>query len=132
MPEKHIITEISVVPVETYFGSPGEGRIVGRNSKSENYGHNQREWLVQVRVRTVRGPVEHHHRIALSCLFLWKAKLSAADHLRRNQISYLLTANLVFEQQPKALFRTLRGLTVLTRPMPSDVPLPDISGNYAL
>ena len=49
MPEKHTITEIAIAPVETYFGSPGDGRIVGRNSKSENYGLNQREWLVQVR-----------------------------------------------------------------------------------
>ncbi len=48
MPEKHTITQITVTPVETYFGAPGEGRVVGRNSKSENYGHNQREWLVQI------------------------------------------------------------------------------------
>lgn len=48
MPEKHEITHISVTPVETYFGAPGEGRIVGRNAKSENYGYNQREWLVQI------------------------------------------------------------------------------------
>ncbi|MCI0775989.1 MAG: hypothetical protein J4N97_09710 [Chloroflexi bacterium] len=45
---RHIIKEISVTPVETYFGSPGSGRIVGRNSKMENYGINQREWLLQV------------------------------------------------------------------------------------
>ena len=48
MPEKHSIRDIRIVPVETYFGAPGEGRIVGRNSKGENYGHNQREWLVQI------------------------------------------------------------------------------------
>ena len=46
--DSHIIKRISITPVETYFGAPGEGRIVGRNSQSENYGHNQREWLVQV------------------------------------------------------------------------------------
>ncbi|MAZ14390.1 MAG: hypothetical protein CL754_04550 [Chloroflexi bacterium] len=46
--EGHVIKEIRVTPVETYFGSPGSGRIVGRNSKMENYGINQREWLVQV------------------------------------------------------------------------------------
>jgi L-alanine-DL-glutamate epimerase-like enolase superfamily enzyme len=45
---KHTIKEIRVTPVETYFGSPGNGRIVGRNSKMENYGINQREWLLQV------------------------------------------------------------------------------------
>jgi len=46
--DKHTIKEIRVTPVETYFGSPGSGRIVGRNSKMENYGINQREWLLQV------------------------------------------------------------------------------------
>lgn len=49
MQDKHTITEILVTPVETYFGAPGKGRIVGRNSKGEIYGHNQREWLVQVK-----------------------------------------------------------------------------------
>jgi len=44
----HAINKITVTPVETYFGAPGKGRIVGRNSKSENYGYNQREWLLQV------------------------------------------------------------------------------------
>jgi len=44
----HIINKITLTPVETYFGSPGQGRIVGRNAKMENYGHNQREWLLQV------------------------------------------------------------------------------------
>ena len=48
MSEKHIIKDIRITPVETYFGAPGIGRIVGRNSKSQNYGYNQREWLVQV------------------------------------------------------------------------------------
>ena len=48
MPDKHTITHIQIAPVETYFGAPGKSRIVGRNSKSENYGLNQREWLVQV------------------------------------------------------------------------------------
>jgi L-alanine-DL-glutamate epimerase-like enolase superfamily enzyme len=53
MPDKsldtHIIKEIRITPVEGYFGSPGKGRIVGRNSKSDNnYGINQREWLLQV------------------------------------------------------------------------------------
>ncbi len=43
MPHEHRISEIRIAPVETTFG-----RIVGRNSKSENYGLNQREWLVQV------------------------------------------------------------------------------------
>ena len=45
---QHIINRITITPVEGYFGSPGKGRIVGRNSKSENYGYNQREWLLQV------------------------------------------------------------------------------------
>ncbi len=45
---QHIINKITITPVETYFGAPGKGRIVGRNSKSENYGYNQREWLLQV------------------------------------------------------------------------------------
>lgn len=40
--EKHRIARIQIAPVETTFG-----RMVGRNSKSENYGINQREWLVQ-------------------------------------------------------------------------------------
>jgi D-galactarolactone cycloisomerase len=44
----HVIKEIRITPVETYFGAPGKGRIVGRNSKSENYGYNQREWLLQI------------------------------------------------------------------------------------
>jgi L-alanine-DL-glutamate epimerase-like enolase superfamily enzyme len=44
----HTINKITITPVETFFGSPGNGRIVGRNSKSENYGYNQREWLLQV------------------------------------------------------------------------------------
>ena len=52
MPDKsldgHVIKEIRVTPVETYFGSPGAGRIVGRNAKMENYGINQREWLLQL------------------------------------------------------------------------------------
>jgi len=46
--ETHIIKEIRLTPVETYFGSPGKGRIVGRNAKMENYGANQREWLLQI------------------------------------------------------------------------------------
>ncbi|MDA1279603.1 MAG: hypothetical protein O3B95_06105 [Chloroflexi bacterium] len=46
--DKHIFNKIQITPVETYFGSPGKGRIVGRNSKSENYGINQREWLLQI------------------------------------------------------------------------------------
>lgn len=49
MPDKHIINEILITPVETHFGAPGDGRIVGRNAKGENYGHNQREWLVQMK-----------------------------------------------------------------------------------
>ncbi len=44
----HIIKSIRITPVETYFGSPGKGRIVGRNARMENYGLNQREWLLQV------------------------------------------------------------------------------------
>ncbi len=42
MPEPHRITEIRVAPVESSFG-----RQVGRNSKMEPYGYNQREWLTQ-------------------------------------------------------------------------------------
>jgi L-rhamnonate dehydratase len=45
---QHVIKEIRITPVENYFGSPGKGRIVGRNAKSENYGINQREWLLQI------------------------------------------------------------------------------------
>ena len=45
---QHIIKEIRISPVETYFGAPGSGRIVGPNAKGVNYGCNQREWLVQV------------------------------------------------------------------------------------
>jgi L-alanine-DL-glutamate epimerase-like enolase superfamily enzyme len=45
---QHVINKITITPIETYFGSPGKGRIVGRNAKSENYGYNQREWLLQV------------------------------------------------------------------------------------
>lgn len=50
MPElsQHMINKITITPIEGYFGAPGKGRIVGRNSKSENYGYNQREWLLQV------------------------------------------------------------------------------------
>ncbi|NQW18249.1 MAG: hypothetical protein HQ478_12270 [Chloroflexi bacterium] len=44
MPDKQIITEIRVAPVETAFG-----RQVGRNSKGDPYGYNQREWLTQVK-----------------------------------------------------------------------------------
>ena len=44
MNETHRIVEIRTANVETSFG-----RVVGRNSKSENYGFNQREWLVQVK-----------------------------------------------------------------------------------
>ena len=43
MPSPHNITEIRVTPIESAFG-----RVVGRNSKAENYGYNQREWLTQV------------------------------------------------------------------------------------
>ena len=43
MPSTHRIVEIRVTPVESAFG-----RVVGRNSKGENYGYNQREWLMQV------------------------------------------------------------------------------------
>tara|TARA_A100001037_G_scaffold65840_2_gene58062 strand:+ start:2516 stop:3739 length:1224 start_codon:yes stop_codon:yes gene_type:complete len=46
--DQHVINKITITPVETYFGSPASGRIVGRNSKSENYGYNQREWLLQI------------------------------------------------------------------------------------
>jgi len=45
---QHMINKITITPIEGYFGAPGKGRIVGRNSKSENYGYNQREWLLQV------------------------------------------------------------------------------------
>ena len=44
--DSHVINKVTITPVETYFGS--QGRIVGRNAKSENYGHNQREWLLQI------------------------------------------------------------------------------------
>jgi len=40
--ERHRIVKIQIAAVETTFG-----RMVGRNSKGENYGINQREWLVQ-------------------------------------------------------------------------------------
>ena len=46
--DSHVINKITITPIETYFGAPGKGRIVGRNAKMENYGHNQREWLLQV------------------------------------------------------------------------------------
>ena len=46
--DSHVINKVTITPVETYFGSPSKGRIVGRNAKSENYGHNQREWLLQI------------------------------------------------------------------------------------
>ncbi|MBN4064709.1 hypothetical protein JYU04_03130 [Dehalococcoides mccartyi] len=46
--DQHVINKITITPIETYFGSPGKGRIVGRNAKMENYGYNQREWLLQV------------------------------------------------------------------------------------
>ena len=46
--DSHVINKVTITPVETYFGSPGKGRIVGWNAKSENYGHNQREWLLQI------------------------------------------------------------------------------------
>ncbi len=44
---QHTIKKITITPVETHFGAPGKTRIVGRNSKSENYGAHQREWLLQ-------------------------------------------------------------------------------------
>ena len=44
MPDKQIITEIRVAPIETAFG-----RQVGRNSKGDIYGYNQREWLTQIK-----------------------------------------------------------------------------------
>ena len=43
MQEKHRIVEMRLANLETSFG-----RVVGRNAKSENYGFNQREWLLQV------------------------------------------------------------------------------------
>ena len=43
MASPHRIAEIHVAPVESAFG-----RTVGRNSKGDVYGHNQREWLMQV------------------------------------------------------------------------------------
>ncbi len=49
MPDQHKIQSVHIAPIETYFGAPGKGRIVGRNSKSENYGYNQREWLLQIK-----------------------------------------------------------------------------------
>ena len=42
MPDPHRIAEIRVAPVESGFG-----RQVGRNSRMEPYGYNQREWLTQ-------------------------------------------------------------------------------------
>ncbi len=44
MKEDHRIVEIHIANIETNFG-----KLVGRNSKSENYGYNQREWLVQLK-----------------------------------------------------------------------------------
>lgn len=44
---QHTIKKITITPVETHFGTPGKTRIIGRNSKSENYGVHQREWLLQ-------------------------------------------------------------------------------------
>ncbi len=43
MPDPQHIVEIHIAHVETTFG-----KVVGRNAKMENYGLNQREWLVQV------------------------------------------------------------------------------------
>jgi len=44
VPDKQIITEIRVAPIESSFG-----RQVGRNSKGDLYGYNQREWLTQIK-----------------------------------------------------------------------------------
>ena len=45
MSEKHIIKDIRIAPIETYFGAPGIGRIVGRNSKGEKlWGTISVEW----------------------------------------------------------------------------------------
>ena len=44
MKKDHRIVEIHIANIETNFG-----KLVGRNSKSENYGYNQREWLVQLK-----------------------------------------------------------------------------------
>ena len=30
--DSHVINKITITPIETYFGAPGKGRIVGRNS----------------------------------------------------------------------------------------------------
>ena len=42
MKETHRIVEIHTANIETDFG-----KLVGRNSRSRNYGYNQREWLAQ-------------------------------------------------------------------------------------
>lgn len=83
MPDKHIIKEIHIAPVETYFGAPGDGRIVGRNAKSENYGHNQREWLVQVKTDSgltgVTNARPHMNRSSISKLYSLLSQLIGRD-----------------------------------------------------
>ncbi len=83
MPEKHTINEILITPVETHFGAPDEGRIVGRNSKSENYGHNQREWLVQVKTDSgltgITNARPAMNRGTLSQLYSLLSQLIGAD-----------------------------------------------------
>jgi hypothetical protein len=44
----HVINKVMLHLLKPILVSPGRGRIVGRNAKSENYGHNQREWLLQI------------------------------------------------------------------------------------
>ena len=43
MREKHRIVEMRLANIETDFG-----KLVGPNARRENYGYNQREWLLQV------------------------------------------------------------------------------------
>ena len=43
MREKHRIAEMRLANIETDFG-----KLVGPNARRENYGYNQREWLLQV------------------------------------------------------------------------------------
>ncbi len=83
MPDKHKIEEILITPVETYFGAPGDGRVVGRNSMSENYGYNQREWLLQVKTDSgltgVSNARPHMNRGSLLQLYALLSQLIGRD-----------------------------------------------------
>jgi D-galactarolactone cycloisomerase len=47
MKASHRIVEIRIANIETDFG-----KLVGRNSRSRNYGYNQREWLAQFKTNS--------------------------------------------------------------------------------